>query len=103
MERTLLMPTISDKLKIIKINKNFEKNYRINLLECLDILYELDPEKLQCIDDINNFYENFLNCLMRKLAEKYKKELVDMAINLPKEGEEDEVGDNEAKQKEETE
>ena len=103
MERTLLMPTISDKLKIIKINKNFEKNYRINLLECLDILYELEPEKLQCIDDINNFYENFLNCLMRKLAEKYKKELVDMAINLPKEGEEDEVGDNEAKQKEETE
>ena len=51
MERTLLMPTISDKLKIIKINKNFEKNYRINLLECLDILYELEPEKLQCIDD----------------------------------------------------
>ena len=28
MERTLLMPTISDKLKIININKNFERNYR---------------------------------------------------------------------------
>ena len=27
-ERTLIMPTISDKLKILKINKNFEKNYR---------------------------------------------------------------------------
>lgn len=103
MERTLIMPTISDKLKIIKINKNFEKNYRINLLECLDVLYELEPEKLQCIDDINSNYEKFLNCLLMKLAEKYKKEIVDMAINLPKEGEEDEVGDTETKQKEETE
>ena len=103
MERTLLMPTISDKLKIIKINKKFEKNYRINLIECLDILYELEPEKLQCIDDINNNSEIFLNCLLRKLAEKYKKEIVDMAINLPKEGEEDEAVDTEPKQKEETE
>ena len=38
-ERTLIMPTISEKLKILKINKNFEKNYRNNLLECIDILY----------------------------------------------------------------
>ena len=100
-EKTLLMPTISDKLKIIKINKNFEKNYRNNLLECIDILYGLEPDKLQCIEDLNFNYENFIKCLLIKLAEKYKKEIVDMTINMPKEGEEDEVNDTENKENKE--
>ena len=103
MERTLLMPTISDKLKIININKNFEKNYRNNFLECIDIMYGLEPDKLQCIEDLGVNYENFIKCLLLKLAGKYKKEIVDYAINMPKEGEEDEVVDTEAKQKEDNE
>ena len=103
MERSLLMPTISDKLKIININKNFEKNYRNNFLECIDIMYGLEPDKLQCIEDLGVNYENFIKCLLLKLAGKYKKEIVDYAINMPKEGEEDEVVDTEAKQKEDNE
>ena len=103
MERTLLMPTISDKLKIININKNFEKNYRNNFLECIDIMYGLEPDKLQCIEDLGVNYENFIKCLLLKLAGKYKKEIVDYSINMPKEGEEDEVVDTEAKQKEDNE
>ena len=100
-EKTLLMPTISDKLKIIKINKNFENNYRNNLLECLDILYDLDPEKSQCIEDLNAKYENFIKCLLLKLSEKYKKEIVDMAISLPKEEDEEEANDAEQKENKE--
>ena len=100
-EKTLLMPTISDKLKIIKINKNFENNYRNNLLECLDILYDLEPEKSQCIEDLNNNYENFIKCLLLKLSEKYKKEIVDMAISLPKEEDEEEANDAEPKENKE--
>jgi hypothetical protein len=100
-DKTLLMPTISDKLKIININKNFEKNYRNNLLECIDIMYGLEPDKLQCIEDLNNNYENFIKCLLLKLSEKYKKEIVDMAISFPKEGEEDEVVDTDPKQNKE--
>ena len=95
------MPTISDKLKIIKINKNFENNYRNNLLECLDILYDLEPEKSQCIEDLNNNYENFIKCLLLKLSEKYKKEIVDMAISLPKEEDEEEANDAEPKENKE--
>ena len=102
-ERTLIMPTISEKLKILKINKNFEKNYRNNLLECIDLLYGLEPEKTQCIEDLNANYDNFIKCLLIKLAEKYKKEIVDMAINLPKEGEEEEVAETERKKEEEEE
>jgi hypothetical protein len=100
MERTLIMPTISDKLKIIKINKNFEKNYRNNLIECLDIIYGLEPDKLQCIEDLNNNYDMFIKCLLLKLNEKYKKEIVDMTINLPKEGDDEEAGETDTKQKE---
>ena len=100
-EKTLLIPTISDKLKIIKINKNFENNYRNNLLECLDILYDLEPEKSQCIEDLNNNYENFIKCLLLKLSEKYKKEIVDMAISLPKEEDEEEANDAEPKENKE--
>ena len=96
-EKTLIMPTISDKIKIIKINKNFEKNYRNNFLECVDLMYGLEPEKTQCMEDLKNNYEMFINCLLTKLAEKYKKEIVDMTINFPKE-EEDEVIDTEPKQ-----
>ena len=98
LEKTLLIPTISDKLKIIKINKNFENNYRNNLLECIDILYGLEPDKLDCIDNLNNHHEKFIKCLLTKLSEKYKKEIVDMSINFPKEGEEDEANDTGPKQ-----
>ena len=94
-DRTLIMPTISDKLKIIKINKNFEKNYRNNFLECIDIMYGLEPEKQQVVDDLKNNYDNFIKGIILKLSEKYKKEIVDMTINYPKE--EDEVLDTDTK------
>ena len=95
-DRTLIMPTISDKLKIIKINKNFEKNYRNNFLECIDIMYGLEPDKLQVMEDLKNNYDNFTKGIILKLSEKYKKEIVDMTINYPRE--EDEVVDTDTKQ-----
>jgi len=95
-ERTLIYPTISDKIKIININNNFERNYRNNFLECVDVMYGLEPDKNQYVDDLKNNYDNFIKCLLLKLAEKYKKEIVDMAINLPKE--DDEALDTENKQ-----
>ena len=80
----------------ININNNFERNYRNNFLECVDVMYGLEPDKNQYVDDLKNNYDNFIKCLLLKLAEKYKKEIVDMAINLPKE--DDEALDTENKQ-----
>ena len=94
-ERTIAMPAICDKLRIININRNFDKNYRNNLLECIDLVYGLEPEKTQCMEDIAKDYESFMKCLIDKLADQYKKEIVDMPVNLPREGEEDEVGETE--------
>ncbi len=102
-ERTLLVPTISEKIKIININKNFERNYRNNLLECIDILYGLEPEKLQCIENLNERNENFIKCMLIKLNDKYKKEIVDMTINLPREGDEEEGAEGEKENQEENE
>ena len=59
-------------------------------------MYGLEPDKNQYVDDLKNNYDNFIKCLLLKLAEKYKKEIVDMAINLPKE--DDEALDTENKQ-----
>ena len=88
-ERTLIMPTISDKIKIIEINKNFNKIYLNNFLECLDFLFTLEPEKEKYVESLNEKSENFIKLMLIKLNEKYKKEIVDMAINLPREGEDD--------------
>ena len=96
-ERTLIMPCISDKIKIIKINSNFDKNFRKNFVECLDFLFTLEPEKEQCLETFNEKNENFIKGLLIKLNEKYKKEIVDMAINLPREGEEEDNNDKEEK------
>ena len=98
-ERTLIMPSISDKIKIILINKNFEKNYRNNFLECLDFLFTLEPDKTQYMESFEEKSENFIKGILIKLNEKYKKEIVDMAINLPKEG--DEEDDKEGNDKKE--
>ena len=64
-------------------------------------MYGLEPDKTQVAEDLKANYENFIKCLLLKLAEKYKKEIVDMAINLPRD--EDEVVDTETKQNKETE
>ena len=68
-------------------------------MECIDILYGLEPEKSQYIEDLNANHENFTKWLLIKLAEKYKKEIVDMTINLPKEGDEEEQEPSESERK----
>ena len=89
-EKTLLMPTISDKLRIISINQNFDRVFRDNMLECINKLYKLDPDKETYVTTINKDYEKFVKGLLLKLAEVYKKEIVEMTVEQPKEGGEEE-------------
>ncbi len=51
------------------------------------------------MEDIKNNCDTFTKGLLLKLSEKYKKEIVDMSINLPRD--EDEVVDTDTKQKQE--
>ena len=59
----------------------------------MDFLFTLEPEKAQYIENLEQNNEKFIKCMLIKLNEKYKKEIVDMAINLPKEGDEEENKD----------
>ena len=84
------MPTISDKLRIISINQNFDRVFRDNMLECINKLYKLEPDKETYVTTINKDYEKFVKGLLLKLAEVYKKEIVEMTVEQPKEGGEEE-------------
>ena len=72
-------------------------------MECIDILYGLEPEKSQYIEDLNANHENFTKWLLIKLSEKYKKEIVGMAINLQIDGDEEEPPESERKKEPEEE
>ena len=91
-ERTLIMPTICDKFRIININGEFDRVFKKNFFDCIDFAYKFDDEenKNKYLEEINNKYEMLLKGLLIKLAQTFNKEIVEMGVNLPKEGEEEE-------------
>ena len=94
-EKTLIMPMISDNLKIICINKNFDRYFRANFLECVDFVCKFENEKENYFNQINDDYGKFTAGILLKLGDFYKKEIVEMQIGIPKEGEEEEEEDKE--------
>ena len=94
-EKTLIMPMISDNLKIICINKNFDRYFRANFLECVDFVCKFENEKETYFNQINDDYGKFTAGILLKLGDFYKKEIVEMHVAIPKEGEEEEDEDKE--------
>ena len=96
-ERILIMPTICDKFRIININGEFDRIFKKNFFDCIDFAYKFDDEenKNKYLEEINNKYEILLKGLLIKLAQTFNKEIVEMGVNLPKEGEEEEEENNE--------
>ena len=94
-EKTLIMPMVSDNLKIICINKNFDRYFRANFLECVDFVCKFENEKENYFNQINDDYGKFTAGILLKLGDFYKKEIVEMQIGIPKEGEEEEEEDKE--------
>ena len=90
-EKLYLMPFVSEKLKIICINKNFDRIWRKNFLDCIDFAYKFEEgEKDSYIEKINADYTTFVTELQNNLAQTYQKELVPFPIIIPKEEEEEE-------------
>lgn len=100
-EKTLLMPTISDKLKIIAINKNFDSVFRNNFIECINKLYKLEPDKETFIEPINETYSKIISGLLSKLGQTLEKEIVQIGIASKKDDEEEGEGDEQSGEKEE--
>ena len=95
-EKIYSMNFVSEKLKIICINKNFDRVWRKNFLDCIDFTYKFEEgEKDNFIEKINENYTTFLTELENNLAQIYQKELVPLQILVPKEEEEGEEDKNE--------
>ena len=95
-EKLYTMPFVSEKLKIICINKNFDRIWRKNFLDCIDYSFKFEEgEKDSLIEKINENYNTFITELQNNLAQTYQKELVPLQILVPKEEEEGEEEKNE--------
>ena len=93
-EKTLMMPTVSDNLKIICINKNFDRVFRTNFLDCVDFIYKFEDDKDNIYNTLNDDYGKFISGLLLKLAGIYQKEIVEMQVGMPKDDEEEEEEEN---------
>jgi hypothetical protein len=95
-EKYLMMPTISENMKIILINKRFDVNFKRNLLECLNKLFPIDEEeKNDILEKINLNYELLVNIILRLLKENTQKEIVEMEVKQNEEEEEEEEKEKE--------
>ena len=95
-EKIYLMPFVSEKLKIICINKNFDRVWRKNFLDCIDFSYKFEEgEKENLIEKINENYTIFVTELQNNLAQIYQKELVPLKVSEPKDENEEEEEKNE--------
>ena len=90
-EKYLMMPTISENMKIILINKRFDLNFKRNLLECLNKLFPIDEEeKNDIFEQMNLNYELLVNKILILLGTETQKEIVEMEVKLNEEEEEEE-------------
>ena len=85
-EKIFLFPTISDKIKIIAFNKNYDRLFRDNLYDMIHKLYGIDEERETYDPLIIEEYSKVVNAMLVKLSEKYQKEAFEMKVALPKEG-----------------
>ena len=86
-EKVYISPLISDKMKILAMNSKYEKMLRNNLLTCLqrlEILFANEGDNLMTtMDDV---YNQFWTEFKKKLEEKYSKDVLDINIDMPPEG-----------------
>ena len=83
-EKVYINPLISDKMKILAMNTNYEKIFRNNFLNCLEKLenkFASQGENL--INVIDEEYNSFVNKFKKNLEEKYKKDVLDIIVESP--------------------
>ena len=86
-EKVYITPLISDKMKILAMNSNYEKMLRNNLLTCLQRLeVKFANEGDNLMSTMDDMYNQFLAEFKKKLEEKYSKDVLDINIDLPPEG-----------------
>ena len=85
-EKVYITPLISDKMKILAMNTNYERMFRNNLLSCLEKLeskFAAEGENL--VNTMDEGYNLFTDKFKKKLEEKYSKDVLDIVVDLPNE------------------
>jgi hypothetical protein len=86
-EKVYITPLISDKMKILAMSSNYEKMLRNNLLTCLQRLEtKFANEGENLMNTMDEVYNKFLGEFKKKLEEKYTKDVLDIHIDAPAEG-----------------
>ena len=83
-EKVYVSPIISDKMKILAMNTNYDRMFRNNLLSCLDKLETLfAKEGENLVNVMEEEYNSFVDKFKQKLHEKYNKDILDIVIEPP--------------------
>ena len=83
-EKVYVSPIISDKMKILAMNTNYDRMFRNNLLSCLDKLEALfAKEGENLVNVMEEEYNSFVDKFKQKLHEKYNKDILDIVIEPP--------------------
>jgi len=86
-EKVFITPLISDKMKILAMSSNYEKMLRNNLLTCLQRMEtKFANEGENLMSTMDEVYNKFLGEFKKKLEEKYSKDVLDINIDAPAEG-----------------
>ena len=86
-EKVYINPLISDKMRILAMSSNYEKVLRNNLLVCLQRLEtKFANEGDNLIHTMDEVYNTFVGQFKKKLEEKYSKDVLDIVIDMPPEG-----------------
>ena len=86
-EKVFIAPLISDKMKILAMNTNYEKMWRNNLLTCLQRMEtKFANEGDNLMNTMDEVYNKFLGEFKKKLEGKYTKDVLDINIEPPAEG-----------------
>ena len=83
-EKVYITPLMSDKMKILAMNTNYERMFRNNLLSCLEKLeskFAAEGENL--VNTMDEGYNLFVSKLKKKLEEKYGKDVLDIIVESP--------------------
>ncbi len=76
-EKSAIIPTISEKMKVIGINHGFEKMLRSTIIECMTKVSKIDAELEVVREEFENFYsEKFAVPFVNTLVESLSKEIV---------------------------
>ena len=86
-EKVFIAPLISDKMRILAMNTYYEKMLRNNLLTCLQRLEtKFANEGDNLMNKMDEIYNEFLGEFRKKLEEKYSKDVLDINVEAPPEG-----------------